>query len=68
MKQIIKELIEALEKSKRYHDYCEDSWYSCPLHPEGCSNDSLVKQCNCGADEWNNFIMPLIERAKEELK
>jgi hypothetical protein len=36
----------------RSHDTCDDPWYSCPLCPEGCSNDDKVG-CTCGADDKN---------------
>ncbi len=56
--QAIKEsgAIEALEKSKRGHYYCEDTWYSCPKHREGCANDNAGTECDCGADEANATI------------
>ena len=41
---------------KRQHYYCEDTWYSCPKHEEGCANDAEGKDCNCGADKWNALI------------
>lgn len=50
---------EVLEKLKVYlwkhaegiHYYCEDSWCSCPAHPEGCANEALGEKCNCGAED-----------------
>lgn len=50
---------EVLEKLKVYlwkhaegiHYYCEDSWYSCPAHLEGCANEALGEKCNCGAED-----------------
>jgi hypothetical protein len=41
---------------ERTHYYCEDTWYSCPKHPEGCANDGSGDECNCGADEWNALV------------
>jgi hypothetical protein len=49
-------LVEALIGSKREHRYCEDDWYSCPKHPDGCLNPSEGTECNCGAEKWNNHI------------
>lgn len=47
----------ALRLAKRRHNYCEDSWYSCPLAEEGCSDeDQPEDKCNCGADEHNARI------------
>ena len=42
--------------ARRYHTYCEDSWYSCPKHPDGCANDKAGPECDCGADEINAEI------------
>jgi hypothetical protein len=42
-------LIEKLS-SIIYHKECEDSWYSCPLSEEGCSNDKMTGCC-CDAEE-----------------
>jgi hypothetical protein len=45
-KEVVNELIPIINLS---HRYCDDSWYSCPKHPEGCSNDDDGDDCNCGA-------------------
>lgn len=50
---VLRQALEALENNRRTHHYCEDSWYSCPKHEEGCTNDSEGTECNCGADEAN---------------
>lgn len=52
----IKLLVGALEDAKVGHNYCEDSWFSCPKAPEGCANDYQGEDCNCGAEEHNNKI------------
>ena len=44
---------EALQRSKRNHYYCEDTWYSCPKAEDGCANDAEGDDCNCGADVLN---------------
>ena len=45
----------------RRHYYCEDTFYSCPFAPEGCSNDFEDKtKCQCGADEHNAQIDALV--------
>jgi len=31
------------------HYECDDSWYSCPLSPDGCA-DSRQEGCTCGRD------------------
>lgn len=45
-----------LAECRRKHNSCEDSWYSCPKSPEGCSNDSVGPECDCGADRINAMI------------
>jgi len=58
LRDIIKELAKLAYKE---HYYCEDSYYSCPLSCEGCSNDSYPEgTCNCGADEHNAKILELL--------
>lgn len=49
----------------RKHYYCEDAWYSCPKHPDGCSDDSVGQDCNCGADEHNASVHALLEAARD---
>ena len=44
---------EALQRSKRNHYCCEDTWYSCPKAEDGCANDAEGDDCNCGADVLN---------------
>jgi hypothetical protein len=41
------------ELARQGHYFCEDPWYQCPAHPDGCANDSIGPGCNCGADEHN---------------
>ena len=58
--------LEALRNNKRNHYYCEDTWYSCPKHEEGCANDSVDDECNCGADKANqeiDFAMTTLRQA-----
>jgi hypothetical protein len=52
----MKQALEALECNRRSHYYCEDTWYSCPKHEEGCANEAEGDECNCGADEANKTI------------
>lgn len=55
--EAINVLRAALLKAKRSHYYCEDCWYTCPKHPEGCCNEAVPKDvCDCGADEFNAEI------------
>ena len=53
---VVEQALEALECNRRSHYYCEDTWYSCPKHEEGCANESDGEECNCGADEANTQI------------
>lgn len=57
----------ALNKLRRPHETCEDSWYSCPKAPssspgalpgewDSCRDDADHDQCECGAD-WTNAII-----------
>jgi hypothetical protein len=48
--------LEALKSNKRSHYYCEDTWYSCPKHEEGCANKLEGDECICGADEVNKVL------------
>ena len=61
-KQILSEVLTFLKKSKRLHNYCEDTWYSCPKHPEGCSGVNQPDECDCGADEYNEQVDALLEK------
>ena len=47
------------------HNYCEDSWYSCPKAEDGCADDREGDECNCGADRWNKQIEPVLDQHKE---
>jgi len=51
--EALKLALEALENNRQTHNYCEDTWYSCPKHEEGCANESEGDECNCGADNVN---------------
>jgi len=48
--------IQTLEKCKRQHYYCEDTWYCCPMHPEYSGMLEQGSVCECGADEINTKI------------
>jgi hypothetical protein len=54
--EVMKQALEALECSRQSHYYCEDTWYSCPKHDDGCANEAEGDECNCGADETNKTI------------
>jgi hypothetical protein len=66
-KRALKLALEALENNRRTHYYCEDTWYSCPKHEEGCANESEGDECNCGADKANVEIDGAIIALREAL-
>jgi hypothetical protein len=57
--------LEALENNRRTHYYCEDIWYSCPKHEDGCANEAEGDECNCGADKANQEIDNAITAIKQ---
>lgn len=54
--EAMKQALEALQDNRRSHYYCEDTWYSCPKHEDGCANEAEGDECNCGADKANEQI------------
>jgi len=66
--EALKLALEALESNRRTHHYCEDTWYSCPKHEDGCANDSEGDECNCGADKANAGIDQAITAIKAALE
>jgi hypothetical protein len=60
--------LEFLQRMKRNHYSCEDSWYSCPKAEDGCSNEAAGTDCDCGADEFNSEIDSVIDAARKEKK
>ncbi len=54
-------IIEFLNSCKLKHHYCEDSWYSCPKEEDGCCDEDLGDECNCGAYEHNKKIDDFIK-------
>lgn len=64
---LLDEVLAWLESNKQSHNYCDDTWYSCPKHQEGCANDGLGKECNCGADDHNVEIQKLCDKIRKHL-
>ena len=62
LEEQLKIAMEMLQKSKKSHYYCEDSWYSCPLAEGGCCDDSRPNECNCDADKFNASIDEALNR------
>jgi hypothetical protein len=57
---VAEQAVETLKNNRRTHYYCEDKWYSCPKHEEGCANDDAGVECDCGADKANEEIDAVI--------
>ena len=61
-------LLDRLKKlAYRQHYNCEDSWYSCPLSEDGCSNDQAGSECNCWA-RYNKEMEDLFNQLEQLLK
>lgn len=60
--------LEALENNRQTHHYCEDTWYSCPKHEDGCANNAEGNECNCGADKANVEIDAAINALRQEIE
>lgn len=60
---------DLVKLARRGHYYCdEDTWYSCPAHPEGCADDRQPKGvCNCGADAHNAEVCRLADLLQSEI-
>ena len=65
--EALKLALEALKNNKRTHLYCEDIWYSCPKHEDGCANEAEGDECNCGADDVNAQFDQAITALEEAL-
>ena len=66
--EALKLALEALENNRKTHHYCEDTWYSCPKHEDGCANEFEGDECNCGADKANAEIDCAITAIKDALE
>lgn len=57
---MLRDLIDRLTAlATVFHYGCEDRWYSCPQHPDGCDNDNAGAECNCGAEAHNKLVAQL---------
>ena len=59
--------VEFLQRMKRNHYFCEDSWYSCPKAEDGCSNEAVGTDCDCGADKFNLEIDFVIQNPQQRM-
>lgn len=53
-------IIKLAALAYRGHYYCEDTWYNCPKHPEGSTNEYAGTECTCGTDEHNLAVQDII--------
>jgi hypothetical protein len=65
--EVLKMALEALENNKQTHYYCDNTWYSCPKHEDGCANEFESDECNCGSDKINAEFDKAIAAIKEAL-
>ena len=66
---IRKKLLLLQDMCYRHHDFCEDSWYSCPKAEGGCANEDYEEdECNCGADRHNKILDDTIGEVLDLLK
>jgi hypothetical protein len=62
----VNNFIEVAKVLARGHwNYCEDSWYSCPLAMDGCADESQ-KECTCGYEQRVKEIYRALESAYEQ--
>lgn len=66
-REVMQMALDTFNKSKRSHYYCEDRFYSCPKHTEGCADALESDECNCGADTVNKSIDAAIEALRAAL-
>ena len=66
-REVMQMALDTFNKSKRSHYYCEDRFYSCPKHEEGCADALESDECNCGADTVNKSIDAAIEALRTAL-
>jgi hypothetical protein len=50
------QVVTFLDSIHRKHYESPDDWYSCPKSKEGCADPEQGKECNCGADFFNQNL------------
>jgi len=61
-------IVQLLVLARRPHDYCdEDSFYTCPKHPEGFADEIRGRECTCGAEAHNAEVERLEGALKQAL-
>jgi len=59
-------IISKVKSLRRPHNYCDDSWYSCPKDIDGCANEAEGDECNCGADTFNKVVDEIVGMLEDE--
>lgn len=60
MAQLSIQELEKIIEPHIHHYRCDgDSWYSCPMAEDGCSNDETEQECKCG--RWNKITTIAVE-------
>lgn len=68
MKELEKLILELGELAHRSHFWVdEDNWYSCPKAPDGCADDTVDPDCNCGADEHNTKVDEILKQIRLQI-
>ena len=48
------------------HYHCEDCWYTCPMHIDGCCNEDTPKKCNCIYEKQMLLIEELEHKVRQK--
>lgn len=48
------------------HYSCEDPWYSCPKSEEGCLNESVGTECDCGYEDKISKLQNTFQQVAQE--
>lgn len=58
----VKRLRSGIESLRRkWHDECEDAWYSCAQHPDCADDRRRGGPCDCGVDAFNAKLDALLK-------
>lgn len=64
---LLTDLLNLRSLAIQQHYYCEDCWYTCPEHEEGCCDDMKPKKCDCGANKHNEEVEALYKKIIEQI-
>lgn len=65
--EMLGDVLQFLQVSRRSHYYCDDCWHTCPKHPEGCCDHTAGDACRCGADEYNSRLDDMIAKVRQHI-